>query len=95
VTGVFGAYVVAVDVTRGSVIAGSMGAWSCTAPGPVQFDGNYEIDRLPVGRRYEVYAEPLGGTVAPSEVSNALVRRCRYATTDSGWPPLPGCACLT
>jgi hypothetical protein len=39
--------------------------WSM--PGPVHFDGNYEIDRLPVGRSYKVYVEPLGGAVAPSE----------------------------
>jgi hypothetical protein len=90
VTGVFRAHVVAVDATSGSVIAGSMGGWSCAAPGPVQFDGNYEIDRLPVGRSYKVYAEPLDGTVAPSEASNALVTLCRNATTDPGWPPLQG-----
>ncbi len=91
VTGVFGAHVVAVDATSGSVIAGSMGGWSCTTPGPAQFDGNYEIARLPVGRSYKVYAEPLDGAVAPSEVSNALVTLCRNATTNLGWPPLQGC----
>jgi hypothetical protein len=91
VTGVFGAHVVAVDATSGAVIAGSMGGWSCAAPGPVQFDGNYEIDRLPVGRSYKIYAEPLDGAVAPSEVTNALVTLCRNATTDPGWPPLQGC----
>jgi hypothetical protein len=37
-----------------------------------------------------IYAEPLGGAVAPSEVSNALVTLCRNATTDPGWPPLQG-----
>jgi hypothetical protein len=56
-----------------------MHLWS--TPGPVQFDGNYEIDRLPVGRSYNVYAGPLGGAVAPSEVSNALITLCRNATT--------------
>jgi matrixin len=91
VTGVFGAHVVAVDATSGFVIAGSMGGWSCAAPGPVQFDGNYEIDRLPVGRSYKIYAEPLDGAVAPSEVSNALITLCRNATTDPGWPSLQGC----
>jgi hypothetical protein len=91
VTGVFGAHVVAVDATSGSVVAGSMGGWSCAAPGPAQFDGNYEIDRLPVGRSYKIYAEPLDGAVAPSEVSNALVTLCRNATTDPGWPPMQGC----
>jgi hypothetical protein len=91
VTGIFGAQVVPVDATSGAVIAGSMGGWSCTTPGPAQFDGNYEIDRLPVGRSYKVYAEPLDGAVAPSEVSNALVTLCRNATTDLGWPPLQSC----
>jgi Matrixin len=91
VTGVFGAHVVAIDASSGAVIAGSLGGWSCNAPGPVQFDGNYEIDRLAVGRSYKIYAEPLDGAVAPSEVSNALVTLCRNATTDPGWPPLQGC----
>jgi hypothetical protein len=91
VTGVFGAHVVAVDASTGAVIAGTMGGWSCKAPGPVQFDGNYEIDRLPVGRSYSVYAEPLNGAVSPSEVANALVTLCRNSTTDPGWPPLQSC----
>jgi hypothetical protein len=91
VTGIFGAHVVAVDATTGSVIAGSLGGWSCSAPGPVQFDGNYEIDRLPINRSYKIYAEPLDGAVAPSDVTNALVTLCRNATTDPGWPPLQGC----
>ena len=60
-------------------------------PGPVQFDGNYLIAHLPVGKSYAVYAEPLDGAVAPSEVSNALVTVCRNATTDPGWPPAQGC----
>jgi len=91
VTGVFGAHVVAIDATSGAVIAATMGGWSCIAPGPVQFDGNYEIDRLPVGRSYKIYAEPLDGAVGPSEVTNALVTLCRNGTTDPGWPPLLGC----
>lgn len=91
VTGIFGAHVVAVDASTGSVIAGSLGGWSCNAPGPVQFDGNYEIDRLPVNRSYKIYAEPLDGAVTPSDVTNALVTLCRNATTDPGWPPLQGC----
>jgi len=91
VTGIFGAHVVAVDVATGSVIAGALGGWSCQAPGPVQFDGNYLIAHLPVGKSYAVYAEPLDGAVAPSEVSNALVTVCRNATTDPGWPPAQGC----
>jgi len=88
---VFGAHVVAVDVATGSVIAGTLGGWSCQTPGPVQFDGSYTIEHLPLGKSYAVYAEPLDGAVAPSEVSNALVTLCRNATTDPGWPPAQGC----
>jgi len=91
VTGIFGSHVVAVDSASGTVIGGIIGGWSCTAPGPVQFDGNYEIDRLPVGQSYTVYAEPLNGAVDPSQVSNATASLCRNPTTDPGWPPLQGC----
>jgi hypothetical protein len=91
VTGVFGAHVVAVDASTGSVIAGTLGGWSCVAPGPVQFDGNYELDGLGIGHSYKVYAEPLDGAVAPSEVTNAMVTLCRNSTTDPGWPPAQGC----
>ena len=91
VTGIFGAHVVAIDSANGAVIAGTLGGWSCKSPGPVQFDGNYEIDALSVNHSYKIYAEPLNGAVAPSEVSNALVTLCRNSTTDPGWPPLQGC----
>ena len=91
VTGIFGAHVVAVDASTGNVIAGTLGGWSCIAPGPVQFDGSYFLDHLPVGHTYSVYAEPLDGAVAPSDVSDALVTLCRNATTDPGWPPAQGC----
>jgi matrixin len=91
VTGIFGAHVVAVDSASGAVIGGIIGGWSCTALGPAQFDGNYEIDRLPVGHSYTVYAEPLNGAVDPSQVSNATASLCRNPTTDPGWPPLQGC----
>jgi hypothetical protein len=91
VTGVFGAHVVAVDTASGAVIAGILGGWSCQAPGPAQFDGTYEVDHLPIGHTYAVYAEPLNGTVAPSVVSNALQTLCRNPTTDPGWPPTQAC----
>ncbi len=91
VTGVFGAHVVAVDAASGSVIAGTLGGWSCQAPGPAQFDGTYEINALAVNHSYKIYAEPLNGAVGPSEVSNALVTLCRNSVTDPGWPPLQAC----
>ena len=91
VTGIFGPHVVAVDAGTGAVIAGTLGGWSCAAPGPAQFDGAYEIDRLPVGRSYTVYAEPMNGTVASAQVSPAIVSLCRNATTDPGWPPQQAC----
>jgi len=86
-----GAHVVAVDISTGAAIAGTLGGWSCKAPGPVQFDGGYLLEHLPVGHSYSVYAEPLDGTVSPAEVSNALVTLRRNATTDPGWPPAQGC----
>jgi hypothetical protein len=91
VTGVFGAQVVAVDASSGAVMGATMGGWSCTAPGPAQFDGTYEIDGLPVGSSYTVYAEALNGAVNPSQVTDAINSLCRNATTDPGWPPLQGC----
>lgn len=91
VTGVFGTQVVAVDTTNGTVAGATMGGWSCTAPGPAQFDGTYEIDGLAVGHSYAVYAEALNGAVDPSQISNAIVSLCRNTTTDPGWPPLQGC----
>lgn len=91
VTGVFGAHVVAVDSGSGAVIAGTLGGWSCSGAGPAQFDGSYEIGRLAVGRSYIIYAEPLDGTVAPAQVSNAFNTICRNASSDAGWPPLQSC----
>ena len=95
VSGVFGAHVVAVDAASGAVIAATVGGWSCADPGPAQFDGSYEIDRLPVGHSYTVYAEPLDGVVAPAQIAPAIVSLCRNSTTDAGWPPLQGCVVPT
>lgn len=91
VSGLFGTHVVAVDAASGNVIAGALGGWSCSAPGPVQFDGAYMIQALPVGHNYQIYAEPLNGAVDPSQVSNALTTLCRNPATDVGWPPLSSC----
>jgi hypothetical protein len=91
VTGIFGAHVVAVDESSGAVIAATIAGWSCSAPGPAQFDGTYELDHLPLNRAYTVYAEPLNGVVAPAQISPAIATLCRNPTTDPGWPPLQGC----
>jgi hypothetical protein len=91
VSGIFGAHVVAVDQSSGAVVAATVGGWSCSAPGPTVFDGSYEIDRLPVGRSYTVYSEPLDGTVAPAQIGPSIATLCRNPTTDPGWPPLQGC----
>ena len=91
VSGIFGAHVVAIDQSSGAVIAATIGGWSCTAPGPVQFDGSYEIDHLPVGHSYSVYTEPLDGAVTPAQISPSIATLCRNPTTDPGWPALQGC----
>jgi hypothetical protein len=91
VTGVFGAQVVAVDATSGAAVGATMGGWSCTAPGPAQFDGSYKIEGLPVGQTYFICAEALNGAVDPSQLDDAIVSLCRNPVTDAGWPPLQGC----
>jgi hypothetical protein len=91
VAGIFGAQVVAVDSSTGAVIGATLGGWSCTAPGPAQFDGAYQIAGLPLGSSYTVYAEALNGAANPSQFNNALASLCRNAMTDAGWPPLQAC----
>jgi hypothetical protein len=77
VTGIFGAHVVAVDADTGSVIAGTLGGWSCNATtDSLQFDGTFAIERLPVGRDYAIYAEPLVGLATPSDFGVALHDLC-------------------
>ncbi len=77
VTGIFGTHVVAVDADTGSVIAGTLGGWSCSPSNPsLQFDGSFDIERLPIGRNYTIYAEPLVGLAVPSDFSDALNDLC-------------------
>src|SRR5437879_4253665 len=91
VTGIFGPQMVAVDQATGSVIGGAISGWSCTNPGPVQFDGGYKIEKLAVGKSYIVYAEPLNGAVDPSQIGTTAQTLCRNAATDSGWPAQFSC----
>ena len=93
VTGVFPVQVVAVDTATGAVAAATMAGWSCTDPGPAQFDGSYAFKRLPVGasQSYEVYAEPLDGPVMPGDVIYNPTGLCRNSATDPGWPAQFAC----
>ena len=68
-----GAQVIAVDATSGALVGATIGGWTCTAPGPAQFDGTYEIDGLTVGHSYTVYVGALNGAVDPSQFDNAVV----------------------
>jgi len=74
---IFGAHVVAVDTGSGAVVAGTLGGWSCDPANAVpQFDGAFDIERLPVGHSYMIYAEPLVGLAAPGDFSDALNDLC-------------------
>ena len=70
VTGIFPAQVVALDNATGTVTAAVMAGWSCSDPGPAQFDGTFSLQRLPVGtsQSYQIYAEPLDGPVVLGNV---------------------------
>ncbi len=87
-TGIFGAHVVAVDADTGAVVAGALAGWSCAAgENSAQFDGAFQIERLPVGRNYIIYAEPLTGIAAPGDFSDVLGGLC--ATSGSGSCQVP------
>ena len=91
--GVFPAHVVALDNATGSVAAAVMADWSCSGPGPVQFDGGFSIEKLAVGssQSYQIYAEPLDGPATLGNVIYNLTSLCRNAATDPGWPALSAC----
>lgn len=91
VTGIFGAHVAAVENSTGAVIAATFAGWSCTNPGPIQFDGSYALERLPVNRGYRIYVEPLDGPVDAANIQNAAASLCRPLPGDVGWPPQFAC----
>jgi hypothetical protein len=77
VTGIFGAHVVAVDAETGSVIAATVGGWSCNAATQqLQFDGSYQIERLPLNHNYKIYAEPIEGLVTPANFTDSFADIC-------------------
>lgn len=88
VTGIFPAHVVALDNATGTVTAAVLAGWSCSDPGPVQFDGTFSLQQLLVGtsQSYQIYAEPLDGPVVLGNVLYDLTSLCRNPTTDPGWP---------
>jgi Matrixin len=90
VTGIFGAHVVAVDADSGSVIAGTLAGWSCTAGSAApQFDGSYDIERLPASHSYTIYAEPLTGIATPDQFGIALSDLCESgAAANCRIPPV-------
>jgi hypothetical protein len=88
VTGMVGAHVVAVDAVTGSVIAGTLGGWSCDpANPPTQFDGSFDLERLPVGHTYNLYVEPLVGLAVPGDFSNVLTGLCSSSVAPTCTPP--------
>jgi hypothetical protein len=93
VTGIFPAQVVALDNASGSVSAAVLAGWTCSDPGPAQFDGSFSLQRLAVGtsQSYEIYAEPLDGPVVLGNVIYNLNSICRNASTDPGWPAQYAC----
>ena len=94
VTGIFPAQVVAVDNATGTIAAASMAGWSCSDPGPPQFDGSFSIERLTVGasQNYQIYAEPLDGPVILGNVIYNFTALCRNPSSDPGWPAQFACA---
>lgn len=81
------------DTATGAVVAGTLAGWSCSDPGPSQFDSSYILERLPVGsnRSYKLYAEPLDGPVDAAEVAGTAAGLCRNVFTDPGWPSQFNC----
>jgi hypothetical protein len=93
ITGIFPAQVVAVDGATGAVVSATVAGWSCSDPGPAQFDGSYSLERLLVGasQSYQVYAEPLDGPVTLGDVIFTSTGLCRNSATDPGWPMQYAC----
>lgn len=84
VTGMFGTQVTAVDGTTGSVVAATVGGWSCDPlTTVVTFDGSYSLGPLPVGRSYVIYAEPFVGPVQASDIAGAFTNLCSTGASPS------------
>lgn len=76
------------DAETGSVIAGTLGGWSCDAANPpTQFDGSFALERLPVGHSYDLYAEPLVGLALPGDFSDVFTGLCSSSVAPTCTPP--------
>jgi len=88
VTGIFGAHVLAVDADTGEIVAGVLAGWSCDpASPPVRFDGSFVLERLPLGRNYKIYVEPLDGPVSAANVQGGVQSLCRSDVPQPCTPP--------
>jgi hypothetical protein len=68
VTGWVGTQVVALDADVGAIVAAAFSSGSCNAASPpTQFDGTYDLEHLPVGRNYNLYAGQLVAIALPSD----------------------------
>jgi Matrixin len=82
VTGIHGANVVAVDAQTGQIVASAIAGWSCpSATATPVFDGTYTISHLPLGLSYNLYIEPLDGTISPADIGGNSLNPC--SITDS------------
>jgi len=90
VTGIVGAQIVAVDADTGAVVAATLGGWSCdSANPPTHFDGSFDLERLPLDRSYNLYAEPLVGLAAPADFSFVFAGLCSStASPTCATPPV-------
>ena len=70
------------------MIAGTFAGWSCDPSNlPLQFDGSFDFERLPVGHSYMIYAEPLVGLVAPGDFGIAFNDLCVSGATSACTTP--------
>ena len=82
-----GTQVVVLDADTGAIVAAAFSSGSCNvASPPTQFDGSYDLERLPVGRSYNLYAEPLVGIALPSDFDTPA-NLCSQAVTPSCTAP--------
>jgi hypothetical protein len=48
----------------------------CGTGAPAQFDGSFDLERLPVAHSYNLYLEPLVGLALPGDFSDVFTGSC-------------------